>query len=91
MENPLDRKGLTLSCVIGTYRFYSVQCQTILLVNGEPLGRKGLPYHNAVQMSPLLTLSCPIGTFRFYSFQRQSILLVNGEPLGQERVNPKLY
>ena len=24
----------------GTYRFYSVQRQTILLVNGEPLGRE---------------------------------------------------
>ena len=26
----------------GTYRFYSVQRQTILLVNGEPLGREGV-------------------------------------------------
>ena len=26
----------------GTYRFYSVQRQTILLVNGEPLGRERL-------------------------------------------------
>ena len=24
----------------GTYRFYSVERQTILLVNGEPLGRE---------------------------------------------------
>ena len=24
----------------GTYRFYSVQRQTILFVNGEPLGRE---------------------------------------------------
>ena len=34
---------LTLNCrmsALGTYRFYSVKRQTILLVNGEPFGRE---------------------------------------------------
>ena len=37
------KKELTLSrpwVSIGTYRFYSVKRQTILLVNGEPFGQE---------------------------------------------------
>ena len=42
----LSRNGqktqLSLYCLRVTYRFYSVQRQTILLIKGRPLGHKGL-------------------------------------------------
>ena len=38
----------------GTYRFYSVKRQTILLVNGEPLGRERVKVcHKQFSTSPL--------------------------------------
>ena len=38
----------------GTYRFYSVQRQTILLVNGEPLGQERVKRFSGV-ITPSLT------------------------------------
>ena len=39
----------------GTYRFYSVQRQTILIVNGEPLGRERVNnFKNYVPINPFL-------------------------------------
>ena len=38
----LFNRPLTLSPPVATYRFYSVQRQTILLVKGRPLVVKGL-------------------------------------------------
>ena len=40
--NILDTSGLTHKCQMALLDLYSVLRQTILLVNGEPLGMKGL-------------------------------------------------
>ena len=38
----------------GTYRFYSVQRQTILLVNGEPIGRERVKGTDATEDQRLI-------------------------------------
>ena len=43
----------------GTYRFYSVQRQTILLVKGEPLGRKRVK-HVEKQVKPGFQMVVPV-------------------------------
>ena len=86
----------------GTYRFYSVQRQTILLVNGEPLGRERVnDVKNYVPINPLtaewalraLTDFTLSNTRRFYSSMGN---LLDGKGLtgkvfsGVKKCSPKM-